>query len=79
MRSGSAGALPRRVRDEWFARGLFCALGGRKAATLRLLPLAVTREEVDEALSILEDAMRSVKLNGTRTVEPARNGSNANG
>jgi diaminobutyrate-2-oxoglutarate transaminase len=53
--------VARRVRDECFARGLFCALGGRKDATLRLLPpLTVTAEEVDEALSILGGAIHSV-------------------
>jgi len=56
--------IARRVRDECFARGLFCALGGRNDATLRLLPpLIVSRQEVDEALSILDDALRAVTWN----------------
>ena len=70
--------IARRVRDECFARGLFCALGGRKDATLRLLPpLIVTREEIDEALSIVDDALRAVTLNGTHDLESPRNGSSA--
>ena len=71
--------IARRVRDECFARGLFCALGCRKDATLRLLPpLTVTSEEVDEALSILDHAMRLVRLGGAGGVELLRNGSNSN-
>ena len=57
--------IARRVRDECFSRGLLTALGGRRDATLRLLPpLVVTRDQVEEALSILDDALRAVNLNG---------------
>ena len=57
--------IARRVRDECFSRGLLTAMGGRRDATLRLLPpLVVTRDQVEEALSILDDALRAVNLNG---------------
>lgn len=57
--------LARRVRAECFARGLLIELGGRADATLRLLPpLNVSREQVDEALSVLHDAIRAAEQSG---------------
>jgi diaminobutyrate-2-oxoglutarate transaminase len=58
--------LAQAVRAGCFARGLLVELGGRHAATLRLLPpLVITSEQVSEALAIvgaaIEDGWREVQ------------------
>lgn len=60
--------LAQAVRAGCFARGLLVELGGRHAATLRLLPpLVITREQVAEALAIVGAAIEE----GWREVQAA--------
>lgn len=51
-------AVAMRVRQEAFARGLLCELGGRDNATLRLLPpLVITQAQGKQATDILRAAI----------------------